>query len=150
MKQSLQSMLAYVRVPCYELALSGGALYSYVAYMANLYQCSRIMVYHTLSLGLSSIWFHLTKSAPSFWVDQVVLNSWVLMFVYEAYIRHWMAVGIVFLSILYACLMFYVGQAKRIYAYHPSRFWSIFFHLSVHIQSAMLAIIIITFFPVPK
>jgi hypothetical protein len=143
-------MLEYFPYPTYELALSGGFMYAYVAYTAYLYQCSRMMIYHTLALGASSLWFHLTKSVPSFWVDQIVLNSWVLMFLYEAWLRHWIAVGIVIISILYAFLMFYVGQAKRMYAYHPSRFWSIFFHISVHMQSAMLAIIIVTMFRVPK
>jgi hypothetical protein len=108
------------------------------------------MIYHTLTLGASSLWFHLTKSAPSFWADQIILNSWVLMFVYEAYTRHWIAVGLAMIGIFYAFIMFYVGQAKRTYAYHPSRFWSIFFHGSVHLESAMIAIIIATMFPVPK
>ena len=143
-------MLTYFQEPTYELALSSGVLYSYVTYLSYVYGCSQLMIYHTLSLAVSSLWFHLTKSVPSFWADQIILNSWVLMFVYEAYLRHWMAVGLTIIGILYAFLVFYVGQAKRIYAYHPSRFWSIFFHMSVHIQSAMFAIIIVTFFPVPE
>ena len=143
-------MLAYVRDPAYELALSGGVFYSYVSYLAYLYECSRMMLYHSLALALTSIWFHSTKSAPSFWADQLVLNTWVLMFVYEAYLRSWMAVGLSTLGILYAVLMFYVGQVNRTYAYHPARFWSIFFHLTVHMSSTLIAIIIVTMFPVPK
>jgi len=146
----MKSMLSYVQDPSYELALSGGTLFLYVAYIARLYQCSQMMIYHTLTLGATSLWFHTTKSAPSFWADQVILNAWVPMFLYESYLRHWIAVGIGCLCILYAVLIFYVGQAKRTYAYHPSRFWSIFFHMSVHMASSMSAIIIITFFPVPK
>lgn len=146
----MKSMLTYFQDPSYELALSGGALYSLVGYTARLYECSNMLTFHTFSLAMSSIWFHCTKSIPAFWVDQIVLNTWVLTFLYEAYLRHWLAVGIVTICILYAFLMFYVGQSKHIYAYHPSRFWSIFFHQSVHLFSAVLAVIIITMFPVPK
>lgn len=150
MKPLHTKMLKYVRDPSYELALSGGTLFLYVAYTAYLYQCSRMIIYHTLTLAATSLWFHMTKSIPSFWADQGILNTWVLMFLYESYLRHWIAVGIATLSILYAILIFYVGQANKTYAYHPSRLWSIFFHLSVHIAASMSAIIIITFFPVPK
>lgn len=143
-------MLTYFSEPAYELAFSGGMSYAYVAYSAYAYGCSQIMIYHTLSLAATSLWFHVTNSTPSFWVDQIVSNSWVLMFVYEAYIRSWIAVGIVIINILYAFLMFYVGQAKHTYAYHPSRFWSILFHITVHVSSSILAIIIITLFPIPK
>ena len=143
-------MLEYFREPTYELAMSGGLLYSYVTYLAYMYGCSETIIYHTLSLALSSIWFHCTKSAPAFWVDQAVLNTWVLSFVYEAYLRHFLAVAMAMLCIFYAVLMFYVGQAKRTYAYHPSRFWSIFFHQTVHLYSACVAIFIVTMFPVPK
>lgn len=143
-------MLTYFRDPTYELALSSGVLYSYVTYLAYVYGCSQRIIYHTLSLALSSVWLHTTKTELSFWVDQVVLNTWVPMFVYEAYLRHWMAVAMSMLCILYAILMFYVGQAKRTFAYHPSRAVFIFFHMSVHLFSAMTAIYIVTMFPVPK
>jgi hypothetical protein len=143
-------MLTYFQDPVYELACSGGSLYAYVAYLAYMYGCSVYMIYPSALLSLTSLWFHCTKSISSFWADQFVLNSWVLIFLYEAYVRHWIAVGIVMIGITYAFLIFYIGQAKQTYAYHPSRFWSIFFHMTVHAQSAMLAIIIITLFPVPK
>lgn len=143
-------MLTYFKDPRYELALSSGVLYSYVTYVAYMYECSRLLTYHTLSLALSSVWFHTVRDDLSFWTDQIVLNTWVFTFLYEAYLRHWIAVGIVIVCILYAILMFYVGQAKQTYAYHPSRFWSIFFHQSLHLFSAMFAVIIITMFPVPK
>jgi len=143
-------MLTYFQEPVYELALSGGTLYFYVTYIAYIYQSSVWMTYNSLCLALSSIWFHSTKSPASYWTDQIVLNSWVVGFVYEAYVRHWFAVCFVLLGILYAVLMFYAGQADRTYAYHPSRFWSVFFHMTVHISSALFAIIIITFFPPPK
>lgn len=143
-------MLTYFRDPTYELALSSGVLYSYVTYLAYIYGCSQLMIYHTLSLAISSVWFHSTKTETLFWVDQLVLNTWVPMFVYEAYLRHWMAVAMSVLCILYSILIFYVGQAKRTFAYHPSRAVFIFFHMSVHVFSAMVAIFIVTFFPVPK
>jgi hypothetical protein len=143
-------MLTYFTEPAYELAMSGGTLFTYFAYVAYITDCPRRIVYHSLSLALSSVWFHTTKSAPAFWVDQVVLNSWVLSCMYDAYTRHWMPVAITWLCIFYATLIFYVGQANRTYAYHPSRFWSIFFHISVHMVATMGAIINITMFSLPK
>lgn len=146
----MKSMLTYFPEPTYELALSGGVLYSYFAYVAYITNTPPRIVYHSLSLALTSVWFHTTKTAPAFWVDQIVLNSWVLSCMYDAYTRHWMPVAITWLCIFYATLIFYVGQAKRTYAYHPSRFWSIFFHITVHMFSTMVAIINVTMFSLPK
>jgi hypothetical protein len=143
-------MLTYFTEPAYELAMSGGTLFTYFAYVAYITDCPRRIVYHSLSLALSSIWFHCTKSAPAFWVDQVVLNTWVLSCMYDAYTRDWMAVAISILCSLYAVLMFYIGQSKHTYTYHPSRFWSIFFHISVHMVATMGAIINVTMFSLPK
>ena len=145
-----ESMLTYFKDPRYELALSAGVLYSYATYIAHIYNCSNLLTYHTFSLALSSIWFHTMRDDISFWADQIVLNSWVLMFLYEAYLRHWIAVGLVVVCILYSVLIFYVGQMYNIYSYSPIRFWSIFYHMSVHLFSSIFAIIIITMFPVPK
>jgi hypothetical protein len=143
-------MLTFVSEPAYELAMSGGTLFTYFAYVAYITDCPQRIVYHSLSLALSSIWFHSTKSAPAFWTDQVVLNTWVLSCLYDAYTRDWMAVGVSVVCIMYAILMFYVGQMKNTYAYHPSRFWSIFFHISVHMAATMCAIINVTMFSLPK
>ncbi len=143
-------MLTYFSEPAYELAFSGGTLFTYFAYVAYITDSPRRIVYHSLSLALSSIWFHSTKSAPSFWVDQVVLNTWVLSCMYDAYTRHWMPVAITWLCILYGVLMFYVGQVKRTFAYHPSRFISTFFHITVHIVATIGAIINVTMFSLPK
>lgn len=143
-------MLAYSKEPAYELALSGGASYAYVTYISYAYECSMSMMYLSLMLSLSSVWFHSTKATASYWVDQIVLNIWILVFVYESYLRSWFAVALASIGMLYGILMFYVGQRNNTYTYHPSRFLSIFFHVTVHTLSAMLAIIIITLFPMAK
>lgn len=140
-------MLEYNPQPIYELALSGGTFYAYVAYVA--YPMMPVYLL-SLLLSLTSVWFHGFRSPVSFWIDQLALHLWVCSVVYEAYIRNWIAFGLAMLCILYAFLMFYVGQLRNTYAYHPSRFWSIFFHTSVHMTSAMSAIFVLTFFPVPK
>lgn len=146
----MNNMLEYIRDPTYELALSGGVMYSYVAYLGYVYECSQLMTYTSLLLALTSIWFHSTKSVPSFWVDQISLNTWVVVVTYEAYVRNWMLFAMALLCIAYAILIFYVGQLKNTYAYHPSRFWSIFFHHTVHLSSSIVAIFMVTMFPGPK
>lgn len=143
-------MLSYIPEPTYELALSGGTMYAYVWYLAYYYGCSQRMIHLSWLLSVSSVWFHSTKSVPSFLMDQIVLNSWTLVIVYESYLRSWIAFGLAILCVLYAVLMFYVGQMKNTFAYHPSRFISIFFHITVHMLSAMGAIITITMFSIPK
>ena len=143
-------MLAYSKEPVYELAFSGGVSYAYVTYIAYAYECSMTVMYLSLMLSVSSIWFHTTKAGASYWVDQIVLNLWILVFIYESYLRSWIAVVVASLAMLYGILMFYIGQRDNTYTYHPSRVLSIFFHITVHALSAMLAIIIITLFPIPK
>ena len=139
-------MLHYLPDPIYKLAVSGGTMYAWVAYMSYMYDCSVYTTLLSLSLSSTSMWFHISRSRPAFYLDQLAVVSWSSMMMYQSYIRGWIPFGLSLLGLLQGVLFFYVGQASRTYAYHPSKAIALPCHILTHVISSTIAIFNLTLF----
>ncbi len=131
-------MLTFYTEPNYVLAMSGGVLYSYLAYW--IYESMVSIAFLSSMLALTSIWFHSAKTMASFWMDQVMIYVWTIRILYASYERGWIPFVLGLGCLGYGVVLFYWGQRTMRYAYDPRRHVSTAFHVSVHLLSTCVAI----------
>jgi hypothetical protein len=127
----------YFRQPNYWLALSGGLSYLFNAYVASKYG-STSAVMSSLGLAVTSIWFHITRDDTSFWMDQVFVYAYSAIAAKEAWDRGFIEFGMLFIGMLNAALLYYVGQMGSCFTFSPELEVATVYHASIHLGSSIL------------
>lgn len=106
-----------------------------LAYEKNLWYCMGSSLFVTLT----TMCFHWFRSEVSFMFDAIAIVNYIMCGIYNSYLTDYYAAGILFCSLTYSAIVYFVGQQYNMLAFDPDWNTQMFFHGLIHLSTAYSA-----------